>query len=108
MTYYLSGHKATFRTPFTSLGQSPEACSSYIFPRVMGFAKASELLFFNQTITAKEALECGLVTKLFPHDKLETEAWKRVHEMAELPVKVRINCNEVMKFNLFINYSCFL
>ena len=35
--------KATFHTPFMELGQSPEGCSSFMFPRIMGPAKVHRL-----------------------------------------------------------------
>ncbi|XP_021944602.1 enoyl-CoA delta isomerase 2 [Folsomia candida] len=92
-----STDKATFTTPFSSLGQSPEGCSSYIFPRVMGYAKASELLFFNQKFTARQAEECGLITQVFPNDRLQAEAWKRINDMAELPVKSLIFSKELVR-----------
>ncbi|XP_050397648.1 enoyl-CoA delta isomerase 2 isoform X1 [Patella vulgata] len=77
--------KATFHTPFSNLGQSPEGCSSYTFPKLMGTAKASELLLFNKKITAKEALERNLVTEVFPDHSFQKETTTRVEQYAQLP-----------------------
>lgn len=55
---------------------------------VLKFPQASELLYFNQKFTAKQAEACGLVTQVFPHDRLQAETSKRIQDMAELPIKV--------------------
>ncbi|XP_022073902.1 enoyl-CoA delta isomerase 2, mitochondrial [Acanthochromis polyacanthus] len=77
--------KATFHTPFSQLGQSPEACSSYTFPKMMGVAKASEMLLFNKKLTATQACELGLVTEVFPESSFQSEVWSRLKAYAKLP-----------------------
>jgi peroxisomal 3,2-trans-enoyl-CoA isomerase len=77
-----------FQTPFSSLGQSPEACSSYIFPKIMGPAKANEMLMFNKKITTTEASKLGFVTEVYQDANLNAEVWPRLKYLAELPVKV--------------------
>ncbi|KAK7505696.1 hypothetical protein BaRGS_00002967 [Batillaria attramentaria] len=77
--------KATFHTPFSQLGQSPEGCSSYIFPKIMGNAKAGELLLFNKKITAQEAFDRNLVSQSLQFSKTlnrnaERELLHRVNE----------------------------
>ncbi|GAB1599089.1 enoyl-CoA delta isomerase 2, mitochondrial-like isoform X1 [Argonauta hians] len=97
--------KATFHTPFSALGQSPEGCSSYIFPKLMGSGKASELLLFNQKITAKEAYERNLVTAVIPHDSFADEMNSKMKLYASFPpqsmckskVLCRDNEKEVLK-----------
>ncbi|XP_044280470.1 enoyl-CoA delta isomerase 2-like isoform X1 [Varanus komodoensis] len=77
--------RATFHTPFSNLGQTPEGCSSYTFPKIMGLAKANELLLFNKKLTAAEACLQGLVTEVFPDNIFQKEVWTRLKAYASLP-----------------------
>lgn len=77
--------RATFHTPFSQLGQSAEGCSSYTFPKMMGNAKASELLLFNKKLTAAQACELNLITEVFPDSSFNSEVWTRLKAYAALP-----------------------
>ena len=77
--------RATFHIPFTALALTPEACSSYTFPKILGPATANEMLLFNRKLTATEAAARGLVTAEFPHDTMEKEVWPKIAKFAKLP-----------------------
>ncbi|XP_045192757.2 enoyl-CoA delta isomerase 2-like isoform X2 [Mercenaria mercenaria] len=77
--------RASFHTPFSQLGQSPEGCSSYTFPKLMGAAKASEMLLFNKKISAAEAFNRNLVTQVIPDDVFTKETSAKVQAIAKLP-----------------------
>jgi len=95
-TVYASD-KSTFSTPFSKLGQSPEGCSSYTFPKIMGHAKACEMMLFNRQMNSQEALDCGLVTRLFPHQTFVSDVENVVKEMASLPAKSLIYSKSLMR-----------
>ncbi|CAG7831911.1 unnamed protein product, partial [Allacma fusca] len=69
-----ASEKAYFKTPFTTLGLSPEGCSSYLFPKIMGYAKANRMLYFSEPMSSQEALSVGLVTEIFPDDLFWSKA----------------------------------
>ncbi|XP_017894524.1 PREDICTED: enoyl-CoA delta isomerase 2, mitochondrial isoform X4 [Capra hircus] len=77
--------RATFHTPFSHLGQSPEGCSSYTFPKIMGSSKAAEMLLFGKKLTAQEACAQGLVTEVFPDSTFQKEVWARLKAYSKLP-----------------------
>ncbi|XP_022373443.1 enoyl-CoA delta isomerase 2, mitochondrial isoform X1 [Enhydra lutris kenyoni] len=77
--------RATFHTPFSHLGQTPEGCSSYTFPKIMGPAKAAEMLIFGKKLTAGEACAQGLVTEVFPDSTFQKEVWTRLKAYSKLP-----------------------
>ncbi|CEG47365.1 enoyl-delta isomerase mitochondrial [Plasmopara halstedii] len=69
---------ATFQTPFTSLGQSPEACSSLLFPRIMGPARANAMLLLGDKFTAKDILDFGLASAVFGAADFEIRVQEKV------------------------------
>ncbi|XP_012589622.1 PREDICTED: enoyl-CoA delta isomerase 2, mitochondrial isoform X2 [Condylura cristata] len=91
--------KATFHTPFTHLGQSPEGCSSYTFPKIMGSAKAAEMLIFGKKITAGEACAQGLVTQVFPDSTFQKEVWTRLKAFSKLPPNALKISKEIIRKN---------
>lgn len=55
---------ATFSMPFVTLGLVPEAGSSYLFPQLVGYQRASHLFLTGESFGAQEAFDMGLVTEL--------------------------------------------
>ncbi|XP_005327554.2 enoyl-CoA delta isomerase 2 isoform X1 [Ictidomys tridecemlineatus] len=91
--------KATFHTPFSELGQSPEGCASYTFPKIMGPAKAAEMLIFGKKLTAGEACAQGLVTEVFPESTFQKEVWTRLKTYAKLPTNSLRISKELIRSN---------
>jgi peroxisomal 3,2-trans-enoyl-CoA isomerase len=81
---YAADH-ATFHTPFMSLGQSPEGCSSLLFPRFMGPAQANEILMAGVKVTSTEAYERGLVTRVYPRAEFQQKLTEVAQHIASLP-----------------------
>lgn len=67
--YVIASDRSTFQSPFTALGQCPEACSSLTMPKMFGPTRASELLLLNMTWNAKKAHNYGLVSEVIEHEK---------------------------------------
>ena len=61
---------ATFSAPFTKVGLVPEAASSLLLPQTVGLAMANDILLTGRTITADEALSCGLISRIYEDDTL--------------------------------------
>jgi len=66
---YASEH-AWARLPFVRLGIAPELASSYLLPRLVGFQKAKEIMFFGEKISAQEMCDMGVVNRVLPHKEL--------------------------------------
>ena len=66
---YVSEH-AWVKLPFINIGLIPELASSYLLPRLVGFQRAKEIIFFGEKLPAPKLYDMGLVNKVLPHDEL--------------------------------------
>jgi len=72
----LASQRARFGFPQVASGLIPMSGGTQRLPRLIGRGKALELILAAETISAEEALEIGLVSKVVPQEALasETEA----------------------------------
>jgi len=79
----IASDKARFGQVFTRRGVHPDWGGSYFLPRLVGYAKACELIFSAEVIEAREAFEIGLVNKVVPHEELMPAAMAMAGRMAK-------------------------
>ncbi len=72
----LASEKAKFGQPEVGLGITPGFCGTQRLPRIVGVAKAMELILTAKVIGAAEAKEIGLVSYVYPPEQLMEEAMK--------------------------------
>lgn len=76
----LASERASFRFPGASYGL---VAGDSQLPRLVGPAKAKELIFTARVVEAQEAERIGLVNRVVPHDELEGAAWELARQIAE-------------------------
>ena len=88
--FIIAADDAVFGLTETSLGIIPGGGGTQLLPRLIGRAKAKELIFTARRVDAAEAERLGLVERVVPRDKLAEEAEKTVRAIvANAPVSLR-------------------
>jgi enoyl-CoA hydratase/carnithine racemase len=76
---------ARFNFAFIDLGLLPEAASSYLLPRMLGYAGAAELLMLGEAFSAERARKCGIVNQVVAAEALEALAQSKAAQLAAKP-----------------------
>lgn len=71
-----------FACAYGRIGASPDGGMTYFLPRVIGPAKATELMLEDPNLTAADALERGLVSEVVPAGELLDVAGAKARELA--------------------------
>jgi len=78
----IMGENAKLAVAFTKRGIVPESGGTWLLPRLLGWAKAAELIFTGRTLLAPESLSLGLVNEVVPDDQVQARARAMAAEIA--------------------------
>lgn len=81
----VASDRARLCFPFAQVGITPEFGCSHLLPRIVGLAKAMELLLLAEPIDAATALQMGLVHRVVPHADLDDATTAVVDRLLSLP-----------------------
>lgn len=85
--FRIAHEKANFVCAFINIGLIPDSGMLYFLPRLVGHAKAMELMTLGEKITAEEAKEFGLVSKVIAGDEWTEEVRSFAERLANRPTK---------------------
>jgi 2-(1,2-epoxy-1,2-dihydrophenyl)acetyl-CoA isomerase len=77
--------KAKFGELFVRVGIAPGDGGTFFLPRIVGIAKACELIWTGDIIDAREAERIGMVSRVIPHDQLLEETMAFARKLASGP-----------------------
>ena len=81
----IASDQASFCEAFARIGLFPDFGGMYFLPRLVGAAKAAELFWSAETLSAAEAERLGIVNRVIPHDRFEDETRKLAAQLAAAP-----------------------
>jgi 2-(1,2-epoxy-1,2-dihydrophenyl)acetyl-CoA isomerase len=83
----LAAESARFTMAYSKIGATPDGSSTYYLPRLIGVRRAMELYFTNRVLTAREAYDWGLVSRVVPDAELGAAVQALARELAQGPTK---------------------
>jgi enoyl-CoA hydratase/carnithine racemase len=95
-----AGDNAAFSMPFVNLGLCPEAASSLLLPKLMGYHRAAEALLLGEPFLAEAALEVGFVNRVVPPTEANAVAQAQARKLAAKPLASLVETKRLMKFGL--------
>ena len=97
----IAAESAKFNQAFIKIGLSPDCGGTFILPRLVGWRRATELLFSGDMVSAQAAAEMGMINSVAPDDELMSRVMELAGNLAHAPtagigqIKMLLNTSAV-------------
>ncbi len=78
---------ASFIQAFSKIGLIPDSGGTFHLPRLIGFQRAGALMMLGDKISATEALQMGMLYKVFADESFATDSKQLAATLAQMPTK---------------------
>lgn len=82
----IAAEEARFVVGFGGIGLAPDSSVSLMLPTLIGLGRATQATFFNEPISAQQALDWGMVNAVVPAVELEKTSWDWASKLAQGPI----------------------
>lgn len=85
--FVVASNSTNFVQAFSKIGLIPDSAGTYFLPRIVGLAKATELTFLGEKLSAQEAKELNLIYKVVNDIDLHNETLQLATKLVQMPTK---------------------
>ena len=81
----IAAESARFNQAFIKIGLTPDCGGTFMLPRLVGWKRATELLFTGDLISAQAAAEMGMINSVSPDEELMNKVMAMAEKLAHAP-----------------------
>ena len=96
----VGSEKTRFKTVFIERNLSPDSGMSFFLPRIVGYSRATDLIYTSRAVDAEEAHRIGLLDRLVDHDDLMESALELAAQMTAWPPLAMRMSKRVLQHNM--------
>ncbi len=93
----IASSSARFNQAFVRIGAVPDCGGTYHLPRIVGWAKAAELMLLGDMIDAREAERLGLISRVVPDEELEKVVTQWAEQIATGPTATHQRIKQLLR-----------
>ncbi len=94
--FTIAARSAQFVQAFINIALVPDAGSTYFLPRLIGHARATEMMMLGEPISAQRAFEMGMIYKVVDDGELDVEADILAKKLSQKPTSVLMQIRELL------------